>query len=149
MARLPSERYVIQQSGGIVELTEDFTERRIVRFIPASGHSVADALEEIRDSELGDEDKCFAYFWAGYFHAHSDRDPELGCELFITETSDGMVDVSWAGHEIVRFSPADANAAAQAQKAIYDSPDLTTEQKSRTHFWSGFFYAHAKIVSGT
>jgi len=44
--------------------------------------------------------------------------------------------------EIVRFDPADSNAAAQAQKVIHDS-DLSAEDKSFAHFWSGYFYAHA------
>lgn len=45
--------------------------------------------------------------------------------------------------EILRFDPADANAAAQAQKKIYDMDRLTAEQKCFAHFWSGYFYAHA------
>lgn len=44
--------------------------------------------------------------------------------------------------EIVKFDPADGNAAARAQKTIHDS-DLDDEQKSMAHFWSGYFYAHA------
>jgi hypothetical protein len=46
--------------------------------------------------------------------------------------------------EIVRFDPSDANAAAQAQKVINDSERLTVEQKCFAHFWSGYFYAHAR-----
>lgn len=45
--------------------------------------------------------------------------------------------------EIVRFDPSDANAAAQAQKAIYDDERLSPEEKCFAHFWSGYFYAHA------
>lgn len=45
--------------------------------------------------------------------------------------------------EIVRFDPADANAAAQAQKVIYDDERLSPEEKCFAHFWSGYFYAHA------
>lgn len=37
---------------------------------------------------------------------------------------------------------ADANAAALAQKDIYDSKLLTPEQKCFAHFWRGYFYAH-------
>src|SRR5262249_40571588 len=44
--------------------------------------------------------------------------------------------------EIVRFSAADSNAAARAQKVIYDS-ELSPEDKAFAHFWSGYFYAHA------
>jgi hypothetical protein len=45
--------------------------------------------------------------------------------------------------EIVRFAASDGNAAAQAQKVIYDSDQLTDEEKCFAHFWSGYFYAHA------
>lgn len=45
--------------------------------------------------------------------------------------------------EIVRFTAADGNQAAQAQKVIYDEDRLTDEEKCFAHFWSGYFYAHA------
>ena len=45
--------------------------------------------------------------------------------------------------EIVRFDPSDGDAAAQAQKTIYDSDRLDPEQKCFAHFWAGYFYAHA------
>lgn len=45
--------------------------------------------------------------------------------------------------EIVRFDPTSANAAARAQKVIYDTNQLNPEEKSFAHFWSGYFYAHA------
>lgn len=44
--------------------------------------------------------------------------------------------------EVVRFNPADRNAAARAQATIDASPVLNAEQKSFAHFWSGYFYAH-------
>lgn len=44
--------------------------------------------------------------------------------------------------EIVRFDPADADASARAQKVIHDS-ELSEEDKTFAHFWSGYFYAHA------
>lgn len=44
--------------------------------------------------------------------------------------------------EVTRFITADANAAALAQKDIYDSKLLTPEQKCFAHFWCGYFYAH-------
>jgi hypothetical protein len=47
--------------------------------------------------------------------------------------------------EIVRFDPADADAAAQAQHTIHISGQLTDEQKNFAHFWSGYFYAHAHL----
>lgn len=46
--------------------------------------------------------------------------------------------------EIVHFDPADANAAAQAQKVIYESEHLSPEEKCFAHFWSGYFYAYAR-----
>lgn len=45
--------------------------------------------------------------------------------------------------EIVRFDPSNANAAAQAQKVIYDSDRLSDEDKTFAHFWSGYFYAYS------
>lgn len=48
--------------------------------------------------------------------------------------------------EIIRFSPGDASAAAQAQRVIAESPVLDVEQKSFAHFWSGYFYAHGAGV---
>ena len=49
----------------------------------------------------------------------------------------------WTEQEIVRFNPADADAAAKAQAVIYATEELDDEQKSMAHFWSGYFYAHA------
>lgn len=46
--------------------------------------------------------------------------------------------------EIVRFDPSDANVAAIAQRFIYDCDQLSPEEKCFAHFWSGYFYAHAK-----
>jgi hypothetical protein len=72
MARLPSERYLIQQiDADLVILFEDGTEREIVRFDPSDNNATALAQKDIHFSELGDEDKCFAHFWSGYFHAHA------------------------------------------------------------------------------
>jgi hypothetical protein len=141
MARLPSERYLVQQIGGDVILFEDGTERQIVRFDPSDGNAVTTALDVIRDSELGEEDRTFAWFWAGYFYAYSDRNPEVPRERFIEQRSDDSVGVYAEGTEIVRFSPADQNAAARAQKVIHDSA-LDLDQQARAHFWSGYFYAH-------
>jgi hypothetical protein len=142
MARLPSERYVIQQAGGIVRLAEDHTEDLITAFDPADGLAVESALAVIRSSRLSDEDKCFACFWAGYFHAHADRDPEVPRERYVFE-SGGAVIVTALGHELVSFRPGNADAAARAQKVIYDSP-LGPGEQARAHFWSGFFYGQAR-----
>jgi hypothetical protein len=85
MARLPGERYLIQQSDGIVTLFEEGTEREIVRIpvlVPAPGGQDGDmmvnadgfarAQKTIHDSDLSDEEKVFAHFWSGYFYAHAD-----------------------------------------------------------------------------
>ena len=71
MARLPSDKYLIQQIDGVVVLYEDMSEREILRFDPWDMNAVAQAQKAIYDSELGDEDKCFAHFWSGYFYAHA------------------------------------------------------------------------------
>lgn len=145
MARLPSEQYLMQQADGIVRLFEDYTEALIVAFPAADGNCVAEALQHIRESrDLGAEDKAFACFWAGYFHAHANRDPEVPRELFITEDEDThVVTVTTAGTEVVAFTASDANLAAQAQKRIHDCASLSQPEKDRAHFWSGFFYGQA------
>lgn len=72
MAKLPSERWLIQQIDGVVILFEPGPETEIVRFNPADGNACAMAQKVIYDSELlSDEDKCFAHFWSGYFYAHA------------------------------------------------------------------------------
>jgi len=62
---------------------------------------------------------------------------EIGNEAVLFE--DGTEEV------IVRFDFRDANAAALAQKAIYDSK-LSAEDKCFAHFWSGYFYAHGTMA---
>lgn len=47
--------------------------------------------------------------------------------------------------ELLRFNPSDANEAAVAQGSIHFLEELTAEQKSMAHFWSGYFYAHATL----
>jgi hypothetical protein len=77
MARLPSERFLIQQIGGEVILFEDYTEREIVRFDPGDMNATGQAQQVIDASELSLEDKCFAHLWSGYFYAHAGMpDPE-------------------------------------------------------------------------
>jgi hypothetical protein len=140
MARLPSTRYLMQEIGEFVLLFEDGSERPIARLYPSDSASVEAALDVIRDSELGDEDRSMAWFWVGYFTAYSTG--ELPRESFIEQMSDDSVVVATAEDfdQIVRFDPRDANAAARAQRAIYDSP-LDLNQQARAHFWSGYFYA--------
>jgi hypothetical protein len=72
MARLPSDKFLIQQIGDNVVLFEDGTEREIVRYNIHNGREMATAQFKIADSrDLNDEDKAFANFWCGYFFAHS------------------------------------------------------------------------------
>jgi hypothetical protein len=42
--------------------------------------------------------------------------------------------------EVVRYSIDDRDETAKAQKIIHDSPNLSAEEKSFAHFWSGYFY---------
>jgi hypothetical protein len=72
MAQLPSGDYLIQQIDGNVVLFNRYTEDEIVRFRPSNANATAVAQETIhRSNQLNEEDKCFAHFWSGYFHAHS------------------------------------------------------------------------------
>lgn len=72
MARLPSERFLIQQLDGEVILFEEGSEREIVRFDPADRDATARAQHTIHaEPSMSDEDKCFAHFWSGYFYAHA------------------------------------------------------------------------------
>ena len=72
MARLPSERYLIQPIGPYLVLYEDYTERELVRIPRDDGNEFAKAQKVIHDSgELSPEDKCFAHFWFGYFWAYA------------------------------------------------------------------------------
>ena len=104
MARLPSQMYVMQQADGVVVLFEDGSERQIVRFDPADGRSAELALEEIRESGLGDEDRCFACFWVGYFRGCAVPGMILPHDSFIAETPEGLVVVTVSGVEVVRWA---------------------------------------------
>lgn len=68
----------------------------------------------------------------------------LPSEGYLMQQIDGTVVLFEDGteREIARFDPADANAAARAQRVIHDS-ELGEEDKAFAHFWSGYFYAHA------
>lgn len=65
---------------------------------------------------------------------------------WLIQQHDGIVTVSHrhTDEHVVTFDPADADEAARAQKMIHDSPSLTEEEKCFAHFWSGYFYAHAR-----
>jgi hypothetical protein len=69
MARLPSEKFLVQLAGCDVILLEDGTERIIARADCADFNAIGRAQKVIYDSELNDEDKAFAHFWFGYYFA--------------------------------------------------------------------------------
>jgi hypothetical protein len=141
MARLPSERYLMQQVDSQVILFEDCSEREVVRFEAGDGIAVQNALDAILVSELGEEDKCFACFWAGYFHAFSAPVPAMPAPVYV-HARDREVWFTDAGTEIARYPAADGEATAMAQKAIHDS-GLFPQEKSLAHFWAGFFWARS------
>lgn len=150
MARLPSQCYLIQQSGGWVVLFEDMTEREVVRFDPMSGPVFTGLAMEViwNYFAMSAEDKAFACFWAGYFCAHAGHDEvELKSANHHIGVVDGTVRLfEGAGNaparELLRFDPADGTAAARAQEIISDSP-LIEEDKRLAHFMSGYYYAKA------
>lgn len=59
---------MIQQIGAHVILFHEYTDEEIVRFDPYNADETAKAQKVIAESALGDEDKCFAHFWSGYFY---------------------------------------------------------------------------------
>lgn len=71
----------------------------------------------------------------------------LPSEMYVIQQIDGMVVLfaDMSEREIVRFDPSDANATAQAQNVIAHS-ELSEEDRCFAHFWSGYFYAHAKSL---
>lgn len=72
MAGLPPDgEWLIQQNDGIVTLFNVNTQEELVRFDPTDANATAQAQKTIYDSPLNDEQKCFAYFWAGYFYAYA------------------------------------------------------------------------------
>lgn len=73
MAQLPGGEWLIQQIGGEVVLYHRYTEEEVVRFDPSNADATAKTQHTIWSSKLSDEDKCFAHFWSGYFHAHATR----------------------------------------------------------------------------
>lgn len=150
MARLPSERYLVQQvttgSGDaeapLVSLFEDYTERVIASADISNGLVIPGALGTIMGAEeLSAEDRSMACFWFGYFHSYANRNPEMAREQSVTEDgATGLVTVKAPdGTEIVKFSARDAGAAARAQKAIHDSA-LSSGDQGLAHFWCGYFY---------
>jgi hypothetical protein len=71
MAQL-SDNWLIQQIGGEVILFQRYTEEEVVRFSPGDADMTARAQKVIHDDDrLSDEEKSFAHFWSGYFHAYA------------------------------------------------------------------------------
>jgi hypothetical protein len=152
MARLPSERYLIQDIGGKVVLFEGGTGRELAGF-PAAFEGIALVAQRAiaLDDELGDEDKCFAHFWSGYFHAHASgmkrSEAAIGPLVLrpampVTPGEGDMV-LEQAGDPprvIVSYKASDGNATARAQKAIHDD-ELPGDARMLAHFWSGYFWA--------
>lgn len=64
---------------------------------------------------------------------------------YLIQQADGHVRLfeRYTERELASFDPADQNATAIAQGVIHGLGELTEEQKSFAHFWSGYFYAHA------
>jgi len=73
VAQLPPDgEWLIQQIGGVVIVFNRYTEEEVVSFNPSDADASAKAQKVIFDSDiLNPEQKCFAHFWCGYFHAHA------------------------------------------------------------------------------
>lgn len=72
MARLPGDRFLIQQIGDKVVLFRDYTEEEIVSFNPSDRDAVAEAQGRIQvNLTLTEDEKAFAHFWSGYFYAYA------------------------------------------------------------------------------
>jgi len=73
MAQLPPDgTWLIQQIDGKVVIFHRHTEEEILSYDANDYNAAAQAQKIIFDSDkLDDEQKCFAHFWCGYFHAHS------------------------------------------------------------------------------
>jgi len=67
----------------------------------------------------------------------------LPSQNYLIQEIDGKVVLfqDYTERVIVQFDPTSADSAAKAQKLIYDS-ELSDEDKSFAHFWSGYYYAH-------
>lgn len=141
MARLPSERYLVQSQGDQVVLFEDYTERELVRVTASDGNAMAMAQKAVYDAEdLSPEDKCFAHFWFGYFWAFASY-PEMPVpELFRSGwpksgEGDGLVkpqrlsdktaaDIGYTGTETLWGQPDEAEAAHEAAADRQDRDGL-------------------------
>lgn len=78
MAQLPPDgTWLINQIGGRVVLFHRYTEEELVAFDPSDANAAAQAQATIHQSDLTDEQKCFAHFWSGYFYAHAAHSESL------------------------------------------------------------------------
>jgi hypothetical protein len=86
VAQLPGEDWLMQQIGSEVILFHRHTEAELLRFNPADGDATARAqLAIYMLTELNDEQKSFAHFWSGYFHAHATMTPQSPVQVFQLE----------------------------------------------------------------
>jgi hypothetical protein len=140
MARLPSMTYLVQQIGRWVICFEDFTEREIAKFDAGDLDGAMAALDVIRGSELSDEDRCYASFWAGYFAFHGGAQlPVTGCPVTYGPRGLAWVRAEGSVVPVVVFDPGDGSETAKAQKHIFDSA-MSDEAKSRAYFWCGVLH---------
>lgn len=79
MAQLPPDGdWLVQLVGHEVIVFRRYTETEVVRYDNDDPSAAAIAQKTIYDSDvLTAEQKCFAHFWCGYFHAHA-RFQEVG-----------------------------------------------------------------------
>lgn len=82
MAQLPSQSgWLIQQNDGTVSVFNQYTDDEVVKFDPSDANATATAQHVIYlSTALSDEDKTFAHFWSGYFHAHASPSASTGTE---------------------------------------------------------------------
>lgn len=72
MAQLPDSNWLVQQIGSDVVLLHRYTDEEIVRYPISDADATAKAQGVIYASPLlSPEDKAFAHFWCGYFHAYA------------------------------------------------------------------------------
>lgn len=72
MAGLPPDgRYLVQKMGQAIVIIETGTEEVLVSWTATDPGATARAQHDIHlHPDLTPEQKCFAHFWAGYFHAY-------------------------------------------------------------------------------
>lgn len=85
MAGLPPDGdWLVQNIDGNVVVYHRHTEEEIVKYPASDDNAMCKAQGAIHnDPRLTDEQKCFAHFWCGYFHAY------LGSGNMTTKVPDG------------------------------------------------------------